>query len=412
MTPPGNTTDWPFIDLFSGCGGFSYGFKARTPFRPVAAVDYEQGKPSTKKGKSGCNQTYLDNIGIAPKDGDINQLPPEELRDRIPDTQREIVILLCSPPCTNFSKIRLGDRSVDGPTNSLVGRTAKFVEHFMPEFVVMENTPGLLNGRHRHHYEGFESVLTGLGYQINANVFRFDKFGLPQIRERAIVVAARDKRPLNLDDLWDGWEVASSAITVRRAIDRLNSPAITAGAANTNDPVHEAPGFSRDSNVHEFIQNIPHDGGSWKDLMQCDKTRDLVIPSARKRFDTHRSPGYGDVYGRLWWDKPSVTIKRECSHVGNGRYTHPDQDRLLTMREMSILQGFPRDYEFGRSARTNTYRQIGDAIPPLISYQISAVVAWMKTGIKPEIPQEWLLPNTSIHSDDISRTPNVHYPLL
>ena len=61
-----------------------------------------------------------------------------------------------------------------------------------------------------------------------------------------------------------------------------------------------------------------------------------------------------DIYGRLWWDRPAVTIKRECSHIGNGRYAHPEQDRLCTVREMALLQGFPRDYRSPARWRTCT----------------------------------------------------------
>jgi DNA (cytosine-5)-methyltransferase 1 len=95
-----------------------------------------------------------------------------------------------------------------------------------------------------------------------------------------------------------------------------------------------------------------------------------------------------------------VTIKRECAHVGNGRYAHPEQTRLLTVREMALLQGFPDTYDFASASLANRYRHIGDAVPPLISYQLSALVSWMKTGQRPE-PEQWLLPGTSLLREDI-----------
>ena len=119
---------------------------------------------------------------------------------------------------------------------------------------------------------------------------------------------------------------------------------------------------------------------------------------AKRDFGSHP-----DVYGRLAWDRPSVTIKRECAHVGNGRYSHPEQARLLTVREMAQLQGFPKDFVFISHSIANRYRHIGDAVPPLISYQLSALVAWMKTGIRPT-PSDWILPNTSMSIDDIRPT--------
>ena len=98
----------------------------------------------------------------------------------------------------------------------------------------------------------------------------------------------------------------------------------------------------------------------------------LLTPAMARRVARGDLGSHPDIYGRLWWDRPAVTIKRECGHVGNGRYAHPEQDRLCTVREMALLQGFPRDYPFTGSL-ANMYRHIGDAVPPLISYQLAAL---------------------------------------
>src|SRR3546814_17455495 len=101
-----------------------------------------------------------------------------------------------------------------------------------------------------------------------------------------------------------------------------------------------------------------------------------------------------DVYGRMRWDAPAPTIKRECAHVGNGRYAHPVEDRLLTVREMASIQGFPFDYAFPSRSIANRYRHIGDAVQPIVSYQLSALVAWLKTGDR-QATEAWILPNRS-----------------
>src|SRR5262249_39699239 len=107
-----------------------------------------------------------------------------------------------------------------------------------------------------------------------------------------------------------------------------------------------------------------------------------------------------DVYGRLWWDRPAPTIKRECGHIGNGRYAHPEQDRLCTVRELALIQGFPRDYEFDASSLTNMYRHVGDAVPPLIAFQIASAVNWSLTGVRPE-PKDFVLPGSSLNPLDV-----------
>jgi len=102
------------------------------------------------------------------------------------------------------------------------------------------------------------------------------------------------------------------------------------------------------------------------------------------------------------WKKPAPTIKRECSHVGNGRYAHPEKDRLCTVREMAALQGFPNDFILKGAAVSNIYRHIGDAVPPLISYQLAHLSNWILTGEQPKV-DEILLPGTNLLPIDIVR---------
>ena len=97
----------------------------------------------------------------------------------------------------------------------------------------------------------------------------------------------------------------------------------------------------------------------------------------------------------LWWDKPAQTIKRECSHVGNGRYAHPEENRLCTVREIAALQGFPDYFVFNGAALSNMYRQIGDAVPPLISYQLAHLACWNLTEELPQV-EEIILPGTHL----------------
>jgi len=395
------TADWPVIDLFSGCGGMSCGFARRPPFRLIAAVDREVGKPGCGSGTLDCNGTYEANIGTRPFDRDLFELTPEALLDDIAAaTGRrlgpgELAVLACCPPCTDFSRTKPGNHSVDSPKNSLVVRCADFVEMLRPEFVVVENARELIRGHHVHHYETFVRRLEATGYRVQGGIRFLSRYGLPQIRERALVVAARDVPVRTLDELWEGLRPAPQALTVRHAIGRLARPQVAAGAPNPADPMHEAPGFESELLLRR-IRATPADGGSWFDIAD----RALLAPSMSRRLARGAIGSHPDVYGRLAWDRPAVTIKRECAHVGNGRYVHPEQHRLLTVRETALLQGFPDDYVFPSRSVSNRYRHVGDAVPPLVSYQLSALVAWMKTGVRPP-PEQWILPGTSLHRDDL-----------
>jgi DNA (cytosine-5)-methyltransferase 1 len=357
---------WTVVDLFSGAGGMSYGFAARPEFEILGAVDKQQGKPG--RGLSAgtnthCNTTYLANIGVEPLDADLHTLDPREYRLGLDLARGELTVLIACAPCTGFSQKNALNHSVDDTRNSLVERAGAWVAELLPEFFVMENVKELLRGRHRHHFEALRRTLAATGYSLSAEVHDLAAFGLPQRRLRALVIARRDGAavvPLRPDPL-------ARAVTVRDAIGHL--PPIEAGETHPDDPHHRAPACTAHS--LRRIRAIPHDGGSWSDIADSE----LLI---RSMID--KRPGsFPDIYGRLHWDRPAITITRECGHPGNGRYLHPDQDRMLSVREMALLQGFPTDYVFTGplSAR---YNQIGDAVPPRVSSQVAALMAGLARG--------------------------------
>jgi DNA (cytosine-5)-methyltransferase 1 len=148
---------------------------------------------------------------------------------------------------------------------------------------------------------------------------------------------------------------------------------------------------------------IPRDGGSWADLRFVRGGAGVMTPAMKRSIARGDLGSFPDVYGRLAWDRPAVTIKRECAHVGNGRYAHPEQDRLCTVRELAILQGFPRGFRFAGRSLSNMYRHIGDAVPPLIAFQLAHVASWILTGTKPSL-RDIVLPNTSLRPTDLARS--------
>lgn len=388
----------------------SAGFAARPPFTIALAVDAEQAKPSDSTGRLDCNATYEANLGLRPLARDIGELTGAELlagarialgKDFGPG---DLTVLLACAPCTDFSRTKPANHLVDSPKNSLVVHCAEFVKALRPEFFLMENARELIRGNHPHHYRELAARLRELGYSVKGGVHLLTRYGLPQIRERALVVAWRDGPARDLDDLWEGYRIPDEAVTVRTALSQSGLPPVAAGEGPGADPMHVAPGF-RLRDVRDRMAAIPPDGGSWVDLADHPEADRLLIDSMKERLARGDLGSHPDVYGRLWWDRPAVTIKRECAHVGNGRYAHPVEDRLLTVREMATLQGFPTTYRFPSASLANRYRHIGDAVPPLISYQLSALVAWMKTGERPT-PADWVLPGCSLRPDDIQPTSN------
>jgi DNA (cytosine-5)-methyltransferase 1 len=380
--------------LFSGAGGMSYGFHMHPAFRIVAAADAEQGKPSTGPGRLQCNGTYARNIGVRPVSLDLSAIDPKNLRSALAlSDEVSVSVLLTCPPCTGFSRAVPENHVRDDHRNSLVRRSAEFAVALSVDVVVMENARELIRGNFKDHYEWFRKHLEDHGYNVFGRTYMLSRFGLPQIRERAIVIAARQHLTLHtLENLWDGWRLRDEALTVRRAFSAI-PPDV--------DGFRAFPDFSSES-VRQRIAAIPKDGGSWMDLLKRPDAKHLLTDSMKRIVARKRFGSYPDVYGRMAWDKPAQTIKRECSHVGNGRYAHPEQDRLCTVREIAALQGFPDSFVFNGAALSNMYRHMGDAVPPLISHQLAHLAHWILTGEQPKI-EEILLRGTHLSRADLIR---------
>ncbi len=385
---------WNVLDLFSGAGGMSSGFHAHPRFNIVGAVDAQRGKPSTGYGTLECNRTYRENIGIVPIEANLAELPPKQLRKAI---SGPVDILISCAPCTGFSRTNSKNHLEDDPRNSLVSRSALYVEEFRPSIFLMENARELIRGNFTHHFENLSEQLQRIGYEVHAENHFLNRFGLPQKRERALVVAVEKGLPLlSLGDLWRGRKVKPEATHVRHAISEL--PPLAAGETDPVDPMHTTPQLT-DKSLHR-LQLLPHSGGSWADLKDHPDRETVLIPSMLRNIAAGKMGSHPDVYGRLWWDRPAVTIKRECAHIGNGRYSHPEQDRMCSVRELATLQGFPSSYTFVSSAMSNLYRHIGDAVPPLISYQIAWLCDWILTGKRPT-KRNLVLKDTHLSTGDI-----------
>jgi DNA (cytosine-5)-methyltransferase 1 len=381
------------VDLFSGVGGMSYGFHRHSDFVLLAAADAEIGKPSMGVGTLQCNSTYKLNTGIAPKNLDLSAVNPGDLRELLGLGEQKVHILCVCPPCTGFSRTNPLNHMRDDARNGLVRKAATFATALDADIVVMENARELIRGNFEGHYRSFSEHLKAHGYSVFGRSYTLSRFGLPQVRERAIVVAVKAGIPLySLDSLWDGWSVLRQAVTVRTAFAAISDDASSRRAF---------PAFA-DSAVAARLSAIPADGGSWVDLMSHPNADRLLTDAMKRIIRLKKLGSHPDVYGRMAWDKPAPTIKRECAHIGNGRYAHPVENRLCSVREMAILQGFPNEFVFNGNALSNNYRHIGDAVPPLISHQLAHVCSWMLTGKRPLV-EDMILGGTHLRLEHLVR---------
>jgi len=400
--------NWKVLDLFSGAGGMSYGFHSHPDFEVIGGVDAQLAKPSSSRGALQCNRSFKENIDAETADLDLGRVGMEEVASSLEHDlgPGDLTVLIACAPCTGFSRTKPSNHLEDEEENELVVRSGLFARRLKPDIFLMENARELINGQFSHHFRRLRRVLENSGYRVHCSIHMLDKFGLPQIRERALVIAVRENLSLRtMEDLWRGYEVREEATHVRRAIDHL--PPIEAGETHPDDPMHTAPGFSKTGSVRRRIDLIPENGGSWKDLIGHPEADDVFTAAMKRRVENNNLGDHPDIYGRMAWDEPAPTIKRECAHVGNGRYAHPEQTRLCTLRELSLLQGFPEDYKFVADGLSNKYRHVGDAVPPLISYQIARLCEWALTGRKPDI-EDIILPKTSLRIGDIEGTQDVN----
>ena len=301
-------------------------------------------------------QTYRQNIGAPAFNVDVRKIAenPKSLLDIIPgfdpEKMRPLLFVGC-PPCQGFSALRKGDER-DDARNDLSIAFAKIVKHFRPDFLAMENVPEVLRGRFAHHFSFALNQLENADYKISSGVLDFSEYAVPQRRRRALILGALSRAP----ELPRPMLESSKVRTVRDAISHLRP--LEAGQVDKDDPFHRAPAHT--PRLVEVFKQIPSDGGDRRSL-----PRELQI-AAHRKLDEGVTPGFTDVYGRLRWDQPSVTITAKSRSPSSGRFLHPEQHRNISIREAALLQGFPHNYSFAGTP-TQQYRQIGEAVPPLFS---------------------------------------------
>jgi DNA (cytosine-5)-methyltransferase 1 len=379
------------VDLFSGAGGASSGFKAHQDFAVIGAADKQLGKPSQRAGTE-CNKTYRKNIGINPFDVDLGSVTPEELGQLLDVKPGELDVLISCSPCTGFSRTNSKNHLSDDPRNRLSQKTGAFIKYFKPKFFFVENARELLRGNFSHHGQALILQARKSGYRVYSGIHLLTQFGLPQIRERALIVGTNLDIPCDALDLslaWGNYEPDSTSLTVRNAIQ--NFPSLAHGETCSADSCHSVPSMTKQT-VNR-LDRIPRNGGSWIDLLAVDDGFSYLIPSMIRTLQSNKLGSYPDIYGRMWWDRPAPTIKRECSSPGNGRYCHPEQNRMCSARELSYLQGFPEDYLFEADSLSNMYRHIGDSVPPMVSYQYAELISQIIHSRKSSA-ENFIMPHT------------------
>lgn len=361
------------IDLFSGCGGISLGFKW-AGFNSVLASDIDEN----------CEKTFFTNFPKVPfLCGDLSDFKKDDF-DKIIKSQ-SIDVIIGGPPCQGFSLANKNRNKVEeDPRNRLFYEFVKTIHWYNPKAFVMENVKGLLSMQSgkvikQIEYE-FENA-GDFGYEVKTKVLKASDYGVPQTRERVIVIGIR--KDLNLIPEFPE-KTVEREITVAEAISDL--PKINAGEGSENQEYPTEPQNEYQKLMRKKSQNV-------KNHIAMKHTQRLIerfkaIKHGQNLldvWDTHGAMQRGNPTEkskvkfsqnnqRLFPDKPAPTIA--ASFQSN--FIHPFLDRNFTAREGARLQSFPDDFVF-EGMRTkmswekglSQYQQIGNAVPPLMAFEIA-----------------------------------------
>ncbi|MFJ2359222.1 DNA cytosine methyltransferase [Pseudomonas fluorescens] len=340
------------IDLFSGAGGMTLGFtddRFCGGFECVLSVDNDSAAMKT-------HEKAYSAPGVVGNIEDWLETDPA-----IPDAD----IVIGGPPCQGFSLLNK-NRTGDG-RRALWEPYMDVVERCGAKMFVMENVPEL---QRSSEFLDIQKRASSMGFDLIYEVVNTADYGVAQTRKRLIVI---------------GWKKG------------LIKPPQFPVKTHSKTPV--IPSLPKWRTVKEVIFDLPEPVGI--QIRDCPPPLNLhfgrtptekslarykAVPPGGNRFDLQKNApeitpacwirkttGGTDLFGRLWWDRPSVTIRTEFFKPEKGRYLHPEQHRPITHREAARIMGFPDDFPF-QGTKIEIARQIGNAVPPLLAGAIAKVV--------------------------------------
>lgn len=363
---------YDLIDLFCGAGGMTLGFTGmfNHNFNPIWANDFNKY----------CIDTYNLNFGSHGIYGDIIDILKNK-SIKIPKAD----VVIGGPPCQGFSL--LNKKRKNDPRRQLWRPYLEIVERSEAEVFVIENVPHLLGTA-----EHAEIVKTakGMGFEVWSGKICSADYGVPQIRWRALIIGSKKCLPaeifpprkthykpegmdknstafLNLEEFLDErkpWQ------TVKDAIGNLPAPK-GIEIRDEKPPLDLHFGRTPTAMSLKRYKAIPKQGMNRFDLQR-------IAPELTPKCWKRKKKGGTDLFGRMWWDKPSVTIRTEFYKPEKGRYLHPEQHRPITLREAARLQSFSDEFIF-KGSKIEIARQIGNAVPPLMAARIADCVYTMLT---------------------------------
>lgn len=365
------------VDLFAGAGGLTLGFD-NAGFHPLAANDFD----------AAAGETFRENFRDTPFDSrPIEQVSGKDLLATAGIQAGALDALLGGPPCQAFS-VYNHQRGFHDYRSGLFREYLRIVDELSPKVVVMENVTGMTSLDGGRAIDEMHRSLGRLGYTVEHRILRAEEYGVPQERRRIFFIGSRvgpirwpeqthgasdDLLTAHLSPLVSVWDAIGDLpkLEMGEGTDELQAYTRMArsdyqkrmrgeseGARN-----HYAPQLAQ-INVKRMT-HIPQ-GGSWRDL-----PHDL-LPAGMKKA---RRSDHTKRYGRLDPKGQFSTILTKAD-LHWGAYIHPEQDRTLSVRECARAQAFPDRFRFV-GGRGEQYRQVGNAVPPLLGESVAWAVREM-----------------------------------
>lgn len=334
--------NYTVLDLFCGCGGMSLGFE-EAGYHVLLGIDIWKDALETYKHNHKQSQTLC---------ADMASLNPIQLEGMMGVKSFDVII--GGPPCQGFSIA--GKRILDDERNKLYKGFVRMVEYFKPKAFVMENVPNILSIGGGAVKEAILDDFKKLGYQVETKVLMASDYGVPQNRRRAFFVGLQNG---NFDF---NIPMVTHKVTTEEALSDLPENSLKEGDAYPTPPLssyqvkersHSRGVFNHEITIHNdqtrrIIALVP-DGGNYKDLpKELQATRKVHI-----------------AWTRLNSQRPSITID-----TGHRHHFHYRWNRVPTVRESARIQSFPDDFIF-LCSRTSQYKQVGNAVPPLMAKAIA-----------------------------------------
>lgn len=354
------------VDVFSGCGGLTLGasqaaIAAGRRLESIAAIDVDGEALAVHASNFGtkralhCNASGLVDWHISSEGAQARfAYEPEILNRELQSDIGNVDLLLAGPPCQGHSNLNNRTRRED-PRNLLYLTAVALGVGLRAKAIVIENVPDVISDRD-NVVETARAVLRESGYDwLDSGVLALHRLGGAQTRKRFFLVA--NKR------------TSRGAVRINQIAEALAREPTTLGWAIgdlLHDPSNDAPECLMDTVPTMSSENFAR----VRRLFE----QDLYELPDDSRPDSHKNGhSYPSVYGRLWWDRPAMTLTTGFLTPGRGRHIHPLRPRVVTPHEAARIQTFPDSFRFvldpaSAPTRTALQKWIGDAVPPLLAY--------------------------------------------